>query len=161
MRSGLYICRFVDDLLILREIILMLIIRLSRTGKKNQPFYRVVLAEKTYPVQGKFTELLGSYNPHKKATSLKEERIKYWIEKGVACSDTVHNLLVKRGLIKAAKIKFDFNPKSKNQNVGEQNSADVEKKDEGVELKTNMQDSKKDSEKIENTDEEKNAESDK
>lgn len=89
----------------------MLVIRFSRTGKKNHPHYRVVLAEKTYPVQGKFIELLGSYDPHQKIAQLKEERVKHWLEKGVGCTDTVHNLLVEKGLLKAPKIKFEFKPK--------------------------------------------------
>jgi small subunit ribosomal protein S16 len=83
----------------------MLIIRFSRTGKRNHPHYRVVLTEKTYPVQGKFNELLGSYNPHQKVAVLKEERIRYWLDKGVVCSDTVHNLFVSKGLIKGVKKK--------------------------------------------------------
>lgn len=96
----------------------MLIIRLSRTGKKNQPHYRVVLAEKTYPIQGKFIELLGSYNPHQKNITLKEKRIKHWIGQGVAFSDTVHNLLIKKGVIKAPKIKRVFKSKSGSQDGG-------------------------------------------
>jgi len=81
----------------------MLKIRLTRRGKKNKPFYRVVVAEHTAPIKGKFIEVLGFLNPHTKEKNLKEDRIKYWIEKGAQCSDTVHNLLVANGVIKGPK----------------------------------------------------------
>jgi len=44
-------------------------------------------------------EILGSYDPHSKVAVLKEERIKYWLEKGAKVSDTVHNLLVSKNVI--------------------------------------------------------------
>lgn len=92
----------------------MLVIRLTRTGKKNQPSYRVVVTEKTNPVKGKFLEILGHYNPRLKEKSLDGERIKYWISKGAQVSDTVHNLLVNEKVIDAAKVKA-WRPKKKTQ----------------------------------------------
>jgi small subunit ribosomal protein S16 len=86
----------------------MIIIRFSRIGKKGHAQYKVVLAEKAYPVQGKFIEQLGSYDPHKKEAVLKADRIKYWIEKGAACSDSAHNLFVREGLINAEKRKVSI-----------------------------------------------------
>ena len=56
----------------------MLKIRLQRTGKKNSPSFRVVLAEHTAPPQGKFIEILGYYNPRKKKKGFKKERIEYF-----------------------------------------------------------------------------------
>ena len=44
-------------------------------------------------------EILGSYDPHQKTAVLKEERIKYWLSQGVQASDSVHNLLVSKGVI--------------------------------------------------------------
>lgn len=61
------------------------------------------MAEHTAPIKGKFIEVLGFLNPHTKEKNLKEDRIKYWIEKGAQCSDTVHNLLVANGVIKGPK----------------------------------------------------------
>lgn len=81
----------------------MLIIRLSRVGKRNHAQYKIVLAEKTYPVKGKFNEILGSYDPHLKKIVLKNERVKYWLDKGAACSDTVYNLLISQGVIEGKK----------------------------------------------------------
>ncbi len=92
----------------------MLVIRLTRIGKKNQPSYRVVLTEKTNPVRGKFIEILGSYNPRLKTKALKAERIQYWISKGAQPSATVHNLLVNEKIITGPKVKA-WRPKKKTQ----------------------------------------------
>jgi small subunit ribosomal protein S16 len=81
----------------------MLKIRLTRRGKKNRAFYRLVVAEHTSPIKGRFVESLGFLNPHTKEKGLKEDRIKYWLEKGAQCSDTVHNLLVSNGIVKGPK----------------------------------------------------------
>lgn len=81
----------------------MLVIRFSRVGKKGHAQYKVVLAENTYPVQGKFIEQLGSYDPHSKQAVLKQEKIKYWIEKGATCSDSAYNLFVRNSIIEGKK----------------------------------------------------------
>ena len=83
----------------------MLVIRLQRVGKKNQPSYRVVLAEKKSPVKGKFIEILGNYNPRLKTKALEKERILYWLSKGAQASPTVHNLLVSEKVIDKPKVK--------------------------------------------------------
>jgi small subunit ribosomal protein S16 len=83
----------------------MLTIRLQRTGKKNLANFRVVVAEKAAHVSKKVHEILGSYNPHKKELVLKNpERLNYWVGQNVALSETVHNLLVDKGLIKSDKV---------------------------------------------------------
>jgi small subunit ribosomal protein S16 len=89
----------------------MLIIRLKRVGKKNQPIFRVVLTQKTAPPKGKYIEKLGYLNPRNKKSGLSPERIKYWISKGAQPSDTVWNLLVKEGIIKAPKRKIKIKPR--------------------------------------------------
>ncbi|HLM84058.1 MAG TPA: 30S ribosomal protein S16 [Candidatus Bathyarchaeia archaeon] len=81
----------------------MLKIRLTRRGKKNSAFFRVVVAEHTSPIKGGFLEVLGFVNPHTKEKSFKTDRIQYWIGKGAQCSDTVHNLLVSNDVIKGPK----------------------------------------------------------
>lgn len=83
----------------------MLVIRLQRVGKKNQPSYRVVLAEKTSPVKGKFIEILGNYNPRSKTKAFKKDRILYWTSKGAKTSPTVHNLLVSEKIVEGPKVK--------------------------------------------------------
>jgi len=83
----------------------MLKIRLTRRGKKNRPFFRIVVAEKSAPIKGRFIEILGFLDPITKKTGFKNERIKYWISKGAQCSATVHNLLIKNKIIAGEKIK--------------------------------------------------------
>lgn len=82
----------------------MLSIRMSRKGKKKFPLYSLIVTEKTRDPWGKYTEKLGIYNPHTKASELKSERITYWISKGAQPTKTVHNLLVTLGIIKADKV---------------------------------------------------------
>lgn len=83
----------------------MLIIRFLRVGKKNQPSFKVVVTDKrNSPRGGRFVEEVGFYNPLTKEKVLKKERVKYWIGQGAKLSDTVHNLLVKEGVLKTAKI---------------------------------------------------------
>ncbi|MBU2037340.1 30S ribosomal protein S16 [Patescibacteria group bacterium] len=104
----------------------MLVIRLTRIGKKNQPAYRVVLTEKTNPVRGKFIEILGSYNPRLKTKTLKAERIQYWLAKGAQTSATVHNLLVNEKIITGAKVKA-WRPKKKTQEARKAKEAEAVK----------------------------------
>lgn len=91
----------------------MLTIRLQRTGTKNKPAFRLVLAEKEKSASKKFQEVLGHYNPTSKAFGIKdEERLKYWIGKNIELSPTVHNLLVEKKLVDAKKVKA-WRPKKK------------------------------------------------
>lgn len=79
--------------------------RLQRTGRKNEPYFRVVLGEHTNSAQsGKFIEILGSYDPKAGVVSVKEDRIKYWLSKGAQASGTVHNFLVDKKLTDGKKI---------------------------------------------------------
>jgi small subunit ribosomal protein S16 len=73
----------------------VLTIRLARIGKKKQPFYRIVVTEKTRPRNGRFVEIVGTYNPRTKphAVVFDQERVKYWLGKGAQPSDTVRSFL--------------------------------------------------------------------
>lgn len=75
----------------------MVVIRLSRGGAKNRPFYNVVVADSRRPRDGKFIERVGFYNPmaSEKGERLRVamERVKHWQEKGAKASDTVKRLL--------------------------------------------------------------------
>jgi len=82
----------------------MLKIRLQKIGKKNAPSYRIALVEHTTSPQGKYIELLGTYNPRLKKKSFKKERIEYWLTKGAQASPTVHNLLVDEKIIDREKL---------------------------------------------------------
>jgi len=83
----------------------MLTIRFSRVGKKKQPLYRIIISEKHKDPWGNYLELLGNFNPHTKAVVLKADRIKYWLSKGAQLSNSIHNLLIKEGIILETKKK--------------------------------------------------------
>jgi len=83
---------------------IMLVIRLFRVGKKNQPSFKIVVTDKRKPPRaGRFAEEVGFYNPKTKEKVLKAERIKYWLSVGAKSSDTVHNLLVSEKIIEGKK----------------------------------------------------------
>ncbi len=72
-------------------------IRLRREGAKNRPYYKVVVADSRSPRDGKFIEIIGTYDPKKTGdnSTLKVERAEYWIARGAQPSDTVRSLLKK------------------------------------------------------------------
>jgi len=75
-------------------------IRLSRFGRKKAPFYRLVVADSRSPRDGRFIELLGTYNPmtDPAAVTVNEERALYWLNVGAQPSDTARGLLKKQGV---------------------------------------------------------------
>ena len=80
-------------------------IRIKRTGRKNQPRFRVnVTPKQAGGPAGKPKEYLGWFNPFSKAFELKKERISYWLSQGAQPSETMHNLLLKAGVIEGKKI---------------------------------------------------------
>lgn len=84
----------------------MLAIKLQRIGKRHQPSYRVVVAEKRSKLQGPAVEDIGSYNPFTKALQVKRERVAHWLTTGAQPTVTVHNLFVKHSLLEAPRIKI-------------------------------------------------------
>jgi small subunit ribosomal protein S16 len=72
-------------------------IRLRREGTTNRPYYKVVVADSRSPRDGKFIEIIGTYDPKKPGhnSTLKMDRIEHWISKGAQPSDTVRSLIKK------------------------------------------------------------------
>jgi small subunit ribosomal protein S16 len=72
-------------------------IRLRREGTKNRPYYKVVVADKRSPRDGKFIEIIGTYDPKipGRNSTLNTDRVEYWISKGAQPSDTVRSLIKK------------------------------------------------------------------
>lgn len=91
----------------------MLMIRLSRIGKKNKPLYRVVISEKRKDLYGDSLEILGSYNPHTKELKIDNAKTKYWLSKGAGMSQTVNNLLIEKKVIEGKKVKASKDKKGK------------------------------------------------
>ncbi|MFH1424000.1 MAG: 30S ribosomal protein S16 [Candidatus Nealsonbacteria bacterium] len=83
----------------------MLVFRLFRVGKNNQPSYKIVVTDKRNPSKGgRFVEQIGFYNPVTKEKTLNKERAQYWLKQGVQPSATVHNLFIKDGILEGKKI---------------------------------------------------------
>ncbi|HYE23033.1 MAG TPA: 30S ribosomal protein S16 [Candidatus Paceibacterota bacterium] len=83
----------------------MLMIRFQRIGRRNDPAFRIAVLEKTSgPKAGKFVDLVGSYNPKTKETSLKADAIKDWVSKGAQISPSVMNLLIANKVYEGPKI---------------------------------------------------------
>lgn len=73
------------------------VIRLRREGTKDRPFYRVVAADQRFRRDGRFLEVLGTYDPHAKkdGVNLSVEKVDAWVAKGAQPSDTVASLVKK------------------------------------------------------------------
>lgn len=79
-------------------------IRLQRVGRKNEPSFRLLLTDsKNSTKSGKFLEILGSHSFRKDGTTIKADRVQYWMSKGAQLSDTAHNLLVSNKVISGKK----------------------------------------------------------
>ena len=77
---------------------------MKRIGAKNQPVFRIVVADSRSPRDGKFIEELGTYHPRKKTDNVvfDLERANYWISKGALPSDTVASFIKKASKAAAA-----------------------------------------------------------
>jgi len=104
----------------------MLVIRYLRRGKKNQPFFKIVVNDKRRaPRGGRFVEQVGFWNPITKEKKLEGERIKYWMSVGAKPSPSVFNLLVSAEIIEGKKIAV--HKKSKKKAEGQPASATTPK----------------------------------
>lgn len=78
----------------------MVKIRLKRMGTKKRPFYRIVVADSRSPRDGRFIELVGTYDPRPQPSvvTLQEDRIRYWLDNGAQPTGTVGALLKKNDI---------------------------------------------------------------
>ena len=79
-------------------------IRLSRFGRKKQPFYRIVVQNSEAPRDGKFLEIVGTYNPMTEPMELKiqQEKLQFWLDKGAQPTTTVKSLLARNTVAEAS-----------------------------------------------------------
>lgn len=81
-------------------------IRLRRIGRKAIPLYRIVVADKTSPRDGRFIEILGTYDPRaaddSKKVSVDVDKAKQWLARGATPTETVESLLKRAGVISPA-----------------------------------------------------------
>lgn len=77
-------------------------LRLKRMGSKAKPFYRIVAADSRSPRDGRFLEVVGTYDPVKgeDKVTVVEEKALYWLNHGAIPTDTVRNILSKQGIMK-------------------------------------------------------------
>lgn len=77
-------------------------IRLMRLGAKKNPFYRVVVADSRSPRDGRFLDIIGTYDATKEpaVVEINEEKAMDWMNKGAQPTDTMRSLLSKQGIIK-------------------------------------------------------------
>ncbi len=78
----------------------MVKLRLRRMGRKKRPYYRIVAADSRAPRDGRFIELVGTYDPLQKPfkVELREDRVFYWLQNGAQPTDTVKSLFKRKGL---------------------------------------------------------------
>lgn len=78
-------------------------LRLTRMGRHKRPFYRVVATDSRMPRDGRFLEVIGTYDPLKESDKalFKEDRVLDWLQKGAQPTDSVRGLLRKTGILKA------------------------------------------------------------
>ena len=121
----------------------MLVIRLTRVGKKNSPSYRVVVADKRKAVKRKFIEILGNYNPtaNPKTLVIDKEKALHWIGLGAQPSDTVNNLMCQLEILPKNKmIKKVYGKPTKKKDAGKEpaKAASDETKAETEEIDTEI-----------------------
>ena len=102
--------------------------RLRREGTKNSPYYKVVVADKRSPRDGKFIETIGTYDPKKPGqnSTLNADRVEYWISKGAQPSDTVRSLMKKNKKAAAGAIASSEATPEPSQTAQEEPSPSVE-----------------------------------
>ena len=80
-------------------------IRLRRTGRKKLPIYRIVIADKEAPRDGRFIEVIGTYQPkaeNGKQVTLDADKAKAWLAKGATPTETVESILKRAGVLAAS-----------------------------------------------------------
>ena len=70
-------------------------VRIQRFGRRHLPFYRIVVADARSPRDGKFIEIIGTYDPKRKELTVKKDRLAYWLSQGAQITDPVKSLLSK------------------------------------------------------------------
>lgn len=83
----------------------MVKIRLTRMGDKKSPFYRIVVADERSPRDGRFIDIVGTYNPLTNPAEIKidAEKAKQWLKNGAQPTDTVNSLFIQQEIIPAGK----------------------------------------------------------
>lgn len=81
----------------------MVVLRMSRQGSKKRPFYRIVAADKRRARDGRFIELIGTFDPRTKAFAVDADRYAHWVKVGAQPSETLASLVRRQQRATAAK----------------------------------------------------------
>ncbi len=138
----------------------MLKIRLSRVGRKKQPFFKIVVIPKSAPPKGgRFRDQVGTHDPVNKETIIDHEKARAWIAKGAQPSGTVHNLFIKHGVITGRKVEVhDKDPiEAKPDKEAEDKKKESEEKAEKIDKKETEKSEEEKEEKSEKAEKEKDA----
>ena len=75
-------------------------IRMQRTGRHKLASYRIVVADSRYPRDGRFIEIVGTYDPltNPETVKIDVEKVEKWVNNGAKLTDTVKSLLVRQGI---------------------------------------------------------------
>lgn len=112
----------------------MLRIRFARAGKKGYPTYRIVVAEHSRPVGGKFVARVGSYDPHTKKAIFEKDVVSEWMQKGAKPSNSVSKLFKKEGLKHSSIIVKKFRAISQKELEAQKIEAEKEREQRAAEL---------------------------
>ena len=118
----------------------MIKIRLSRGGRTNLPYYRILATNSTSPRDSKFLEKLGTYNPllgdtDEKRVTINKVRAEYWLSVGAQPTEKVAKFLINLGVKGAEKYKPDFKPKAKGSNLKKKAQEKLNKEIEASKVK--------------------------
>jgi len=120
----------------------MIKIRFLKTGKRNQPTFKiVVINSQRAPQSGRFIEEVGFFNPQTKEKVLRKERIEHWLKVGAKPSPRVLNLLISERIIKGKKI--PVHKEVKEEKKESRKEIEKEKREEKSEEKSQKDDSGK------------------
>jgi len=109
----------------------MLAIKLSRTGKRSYPYFRLVIVDKMKDPWGRILENVGNYNPRTKEINLNVERIKEYLSKGAQPTTSIYNLLISQGIITGHKRRSSRLSKKRKEKLAQKQktaAAEAEKK---------------------------------
>lgn len=132
----------------------MIKLRLMRTGKTNQPYFRIVACERRSAPKSAFKDILGSFDPVKQEFIIDKEKLEQWIKNGAKVSTTLNNLLIKEGIwAKSKLIKKSVKPKKKTEKEDKppkpENIESPSKPEEKAEEKADSEPAKEETEKAE------------
>ncbi|MFH1536927.1 MAG: 30S ribosomal protein S16 [Patescibacteria group bacterium] len=114
----------------------MIVIRLKRIGRKNNPVFRIVVQDKQKAPTSTVIEKVGTYDPNTNPSTvtIEKDRVKYWLGQGAQPSPTVHNMLINDGILTGDKKRV-VQPKIKKENQDLKDKKDEEDKEEKKEEK--------------------------